>query len=70
MVSEPEQFIVSFFGCLLAASTPPTVMPRGLFGKADGSLDHISGILAAANNLPAWPWLLRATARCGGPGPA
>jgi hypothetical protein len=24
----------------------------------------------AAGNLPAWPRLLRATARCGGPGPA
>jgi acyl-CoA synthetase (AMP-forming)/AMP-acid ligase II len=49
MVSDPEQFIVSFFGCLLAGSTPSTVMPRGLFGKADGYLDHISGILAAAS---------------------
>lgn len=49
MVSDPKQFIVSFFGCLLAGSTPSTVMPRGLFGKADGYLDHISGILAAAS---------------------
>ncbi|GLY32618.1 AMP-binding protein [Kineosporia sp. NBRC 101731] len=49
MVSESEQFIVSFFGCLLAGVTPSTVMPRGLFRKADGYISHVSGILNAAD---------------------
>jgi acyl-CoA synthetase (AMP-forming)/AMP-acid ligase II len=49
MVSDPKQFIVSFFGCLVAGSTPSTVMPRRLSGKPNGYLDHLAGILAAAS---------------------
>ncbi|NUR30981.1 MAG: AMP-binding protein [Catenulispora sp.] len=48
MVSESEQFIVSFFGCLLAGTTPSPVMPRSMFRKADGYVEHIAGIFAAA----------------------
>src|ERR1051326_7603669 len=48
MVSEPEQFVVSFFGALLAGVAPSPVQPRGMFRKAEGYLEHISGIFAAA----------------------
>jgi len=51
MVSESEQFIVSFFGCLLAGAIPSPVMPREMFRKADGYVEHISGIFAAAQPL-------------------
>lgn len=49
MVSEPKQFIVSFFGCLLAGMVPSPVVPRGGFRKASGYLDHIAGIFSVAN---------------------
>jgi len=46
---EPEPFVVSFFGCLLAGMIPSPVMPRNGFRKATGYVEHVTRIFAAAD---------------------
>ena len=48
MVSDPKEFVVSFFGCLLAGTTPSPIMPRTAFRKGGGYLDHVAGIFSTA----------------------
>jgi acyl-CoA synthetase (AMP-forming)/AMP-acid ligase II len=49
MVGEPEPFVVSFFGCLLAGAIPSPVLPRSGFRKATGYVEHVSRIFTAAD---------------------